>query len=163
MTLTVIHNPQKEKKKLQNNLTIISKARNELAEQNTAMEEAAKKHEKDYAELALRMSETLKEYEIKLAQKDEQMVSLGNKLADASDVKLAPPPVAPPVVPVQLPVVSEEFENKWRSRRRVKGASFRMSEYFTVQTNHSRQGSKVRERNRVAQSDTRKQGFTYRV
>jgi regulator of replication initiation timing len=103
-----------EKKNLQVEYSLLMDERDALFDQTAELEDKLGNKEREFNELIQRMTDTIKDYETKLAQKDEQMILLGNKLADETARRNEMAQIPKEVENTNN--TSEDLEKKWQSR-----------------------------------------------
>jgi uncharacterized coiled-coil protein SlyX len=67
---------------LQTDLSLATKQKLQLQDQNRTMEGTIARKEKDISDLLTKVNDTIKEYETKLERKEEQMWAMNEKLSE---------------------------------------------------------------------------------
>lgn len=110
----------KENKKTQVEYKTVLDQRNELVEKSKSLDIALNKKERDISELALRVNETVNDYEEKLARKEKQLWNLTVQVNEESeklrvremDFEVSSPPVQMPVFVSSDTDVEKKFMEK---------------------------------------------------
>ena len=69
-------------KTLNAELMMVTELKEQLTDQNQVLEEVVERKDKEMSELVNRINDTIKEYEQKLAHKEEQIMQINEKLAE---------------------------------------------------------------------------------
>ncbi|KAJ3136360.1 hypothetical protein HK100_001809 [Physocladia obscura] len=103
----------RQKKTMQQDLTNVSKQRQDLMEKNKTLDNLLTRKEKDIADLLTKVNDTINEYELKLERKEEQMWAMSLQMSEESQKTRTTNHLSID------PDLINDIEKKWQAKERT--------------------------------------------